>query len=144
MWINEWRLWALASAAFAGVTAILAKIGVAGVNSNLATAIRTGVVLLFSWTLVWATDQTRDISAINIRTWVFLTLSGLATGLSWICYFRALQLGEASRVAPIDKLSVIFAIVLAAVFLGERLTWHQWLGGGLILAGAIIIAAKLG
>ena len=140
--MNDWRPWALGSAVFAALTAILAKVGVAGVNSNLATAIRTTVVLVFAWTLAAATDGTRDIVRLAPRTWAFLAFSGLATGLSWACYFRALQLGEASRVAPVDKLSVVFALALAALFLGEKLTWHQWVGGGLILAGAILIALK--
>lgn len=139
---TDWRLWALGSAGFAALTAILAKAGVEGVASNLATAIRTGVVLLFSWTLVWVTGEARGISGLAPRTWVFLTLSGLATGLSWLCYFRALQLGDASRVAPMDKLSVVFVIALAAIFLGEKLTWRHALGGGLILAGATVLAFK--
>lgn len=142
MLTTNWRLWALGSAGFAALTAVLAKVGVAGVNSNLATAIRTGVILLFSVALVWTTGEARDLSEFAPRTWMFLVLSGLATGLSWLCYFRALQLGEASQVAPVDKLSVVFVLVLAAVFLGEKLTWHQWLGGGLILTGAIIVALK--
>ena len=90
------------------------------------------------------TDGVRGVALLTSRTWTFLALSGLATGLSWLCYFRALQLGEASRVAPVDKLSVVFAIVLAAVCLGEKLSWHQWVGGGLILAGAVLIALKPG
>jgi transporter family protein len=142
--LADWRIWALGSALFAGATAILAKVGVQGVDSNLATAIRTAVILIFSWALVIATGQGSRLSSLTPRTWLFLCLSGLATGLSWLCYFRALQLGEASRVVPIDKFSVVFAIALAAVFLGEKLSWHQWLGGALILAGAIVIALKPG
>ncbi len=142
MLTTNWRWWALGSAGFAALTAILAKVGVAGVSSNLATAIRTGVVLLFSVALVWMTGEGQGVSLFTPRTWIFLGLSGLATGCSWLCYFRALQLGEASQVAPVDKLSVVFVLVLAAVFLGERLTWHQWVGGTLILAGAIVIALK--
>jgi transporter family protein len=138
----NWFVWALLSAFFAGITAILAKVGIAGVSSNLATAIRTTVVLVFTWGIALATTNPAAVTALPRRTWVFLVLSGLATGLSWLCYFRALQLGEASRVAPVDKLSVVFAIVLAAVFLHERLTWHQWLGGGLVVAGAIVLAWK--
>jgi transporter family protein len=137
-----WFVWALLSAFFAGITAILAKVGVAGVNSHLATAIRTVVVLLFTWAIALAVVPAGALGAISRRTWYFLALSGLATGLSWLCYFRALQLGEASQVAPVDKLSVVFAIALAAVFLHEHLTWQQWTGGGLILAGAILIALK--
>ena len=127
---------------FAGITAILAKIGVAGVNSNLATAIRTTVVLVFTWGIALGTASTASFSALTRRTWLFLVLSGLATGLSWLCYFRALQLGEASRVAPVDKLSIVFVIALAALVLHERLTWHQWLGGALIVSGAIVLAWK--
>ena len=139
---TDWRFWALGSAGFAALTAILAKLGVAGVDANLATAVRTGVVLLFSWALVGVTGEARGVAALSPRAWTFLVLSGLATGLSWLCYFRALQLGEASRVAPVDKLSVVFVIALAAVFLGEKLSWHQWVGGSLILAGAVVIALK--
>ena len=136
----SWLAWSLLSAFFAGITAILAKVGVENVNSHLATAIRTTVVLVFTWIIASVVAPAGSIAVISKRTWVFLTLSGLATGLSWLCYFRALQIGEASRVAPIDKLSVVFAIVLAAVFLHERLSWHQYVGGGLILAGALVIA----
>ena len=139
---GNWFFWALLSALFAGVTAILAKIGVSGVNSNLATAIRTTVVLLFTWGIAFATSPPADLLALSRRTWVFLALSGLMTGLSWLCYFRALQLGEASRVAPVDKLSVVFVIAFAAVFLREPLTWQQWVGGGLITAGAVVLAWK--
>ena len=142
--MNDWRPWALGSAVFAALTAILAKVGVTGINPNLATAVRTVVVLVFAWALVAATDGVRGVAQLAPRTWVFLALSGLATGLSWLCYFRALQLGEASRVAPVDKLSVVFAIALAALCLGEKLSWHQWVGGGLILVGAIVIALKPG
>ncbi len=138
----NWFVWALLSALFAGITAILAKLGVAGVNSNLATAIRTTVVLVFTWGIAFATADTTALVTLPRRTWLFLVLSGLATGLSWLCYFRALQLGEASRVAPVDKLSVVFAIALAAIVLHERLTWHQFAGGALIVAGAIVLAWK--
>ena len=141
---GDWRFWALGSAFFAALTAILAKLGVAGVPSNLATAIRTGVILCFSVGLVCATGEISGVAGIGARTWWFLTLSGLATGGSWLCYFRALQVGEASQVAPVDKLSVVFVLVLAACFLGERLSWQQWIGGVLILAGAILIAWKPG
>ena len=139
---NSWLLWAGASAVFAAVTAILAKLGVEGVNSNLATAVRTAVVLIFAWAFVFATGSGGGLRALNARTWWFLTLSGAATGLSWLCYFRALQLGQASQVAPIDKLSVVLTLVLAALFLGEKLTWHEWLGGALIAAGAVVIALR--
>lgn len=136
---DNWLLWSLLSALFAGVTAILAKVGVEGINSNLATALRTTVVLLFTWLLVLLYRTPVSLATISRRTWLFLILSGLATGLSWICYFRALQLGLASKVAPVDKLSVIFAIALAAFFLQEPVTWHQWLGGAFIVGGAIIL-----
>lgn len=138
----SWLFWAILSAAFAGLTAVLAKVGVEDVNSNLATAIRTAVVLVVSWGIVWFTGEGRSLATLSRRTLLFLVLSGLATGLSWLCYFRALQLGEASQVAPIDKLSILFVLVLAALFLGEKLSWHQWLGGSLILCGAIILALK--
>ena len=137
---NNWLLWSLLSAFFAGITAILAKVGVEGINSNLAMAIRTTVILMFSWLIVAATRTPTSLAGISRRTWIFLILSGLATGLSWLCYFRALQLGLASRVAPIDKLSVIFAIGLAAFFLHEPVSWPQWIGGGLIAGGAILLA----
>ena len=136
----NWFGWALLSALFAALTAILAKVGVAEVNPNLATAIRTTVILFVTWGLAFATSGKADWSALTQRAWIFLAASGLMTGLSWLCYFRALQLGEASRVAPIDKLSVVFAIVLAAVFLHERLNWHHLVGGSLIVAGALVIA----
>jgi bacterial/archaeal transporter family protein len=135
----SWFLWALLSAFFAGLTAILAKVGVEHIDSNLATAIRTVVILIFAWAVAMTTKN-QPFSAINNRTWIFLILSGIATGLSWLCYFRALQLGEASQVAPVDKLSVVVAIVLAAIFLHERMTWHHWLGGVLIFTGAIVLA----
>jgi len=134
-----WLFWALLSALFAGLTAILAKIGVKDVDSNLATAIRTTVILVFAWSVAFARTNL-DLAAVTRKTWLFLILSGLATGASWLCYFRALQLGEASKVAPIDKLSVVVAIVLAAVFLHESMTWHHWVGGALIVIGAIVIA----
>ena len=138
----NWFYWSLLSALFAGATAILAKVGVAGVDSNLATAIRTSVVLAFTWIVACATSPPSALRNLTSRTWIFLALSGLATGLSWLCYFRALQLGEASRVAPVDKLSVAFVILFAALFLGERLTLARGAGGLLIMAGAIILALE--
>jgi transporter family protein len=137
-----WFTWSLLSALFAAATAILAKIGVSGVDSNLATAVRTSVVVVFTWLLAYGTRQPGSLQAFSHRTWLFLTLSGLATGLSWLCYFRALQVGPASRVAPIDKLSVALVIVFAALFLGEKLTWSKGVGGLLIVAGAIVIALE--
>ncbi len=135
----KWLPWAIMSAVFAGGTAILAKIGIKDVDSNLATAIRTSVILVFAW-LVAAITKRQPLQTLTPRTWLFLTLSGLATGASWLCYFRALQLGEASKVAPVDKLSVVVAMLLAALFLGESLTWVHCLGGSLIVAGAVILA----
>jgi bacterial/archaeal transporter family protein len=135
----SWFIWALLSAFFAGLTAVLAKVGVEHIDSNLATAIRTVVILIFAWAIALAT-RNQTFSSISSRTWTFLILSGVATSLSWLCYFRALQLGEASQVAPVDKLSVVVAIVLAAIFLHERMTWHHWVGGALIFTGAVVLA----
>jgi transporter family protein len=135
----SWLTWALLSALFAGLTAVLAKVGVQGVDPNLATAIRTVVILLFAWGIVLARGLPR-LDQVSGKTWLFLILSGLATGASWLCYFRALQLGEASRVAPVDKLSVVVAMALAVLLLGERLAWPHWLGGLLIVAGTILLA----
>jgi bacterial/archaeal transporter family protein len=135
-----WVTWALLSAFFAGITAILAKVGVENVNSNLATAIRTTVVLVIAWVIVLVTIPPGSLVMPGRRTLLFLALSGAATGLSWLCYFRALQLGEASRVAPIDKLSVVFVIALAAIFLRERLTLQQAVGAALIVAGSLVLA----
>lgn len=137
----SWVHWALLSAAFAGITAVLAKAGTKDIEPNLATAIRTTVILLLAWGIVLAAGKP-EWKTLTGRATVFLILSGLATGLSWLCYFRALHLGEASSVAPVDKLSVVFAVALAALFLGERLVWQHWVGGSLIVAGAIIIATK--
>lgn len=134
-----WLYWALLSALFAGLTAVLAKVGVKGVDSNLATAIRTTVVLVFAWDVA-ALSTPVNFAAIPRKASLFVVLSGLATGLSWLCYFRALQLGEASRVAPVDKLSVVIAIASAALFLHERLTWQHWVGGSLIVCGTIVVA----
>ena len=144
LWRMNWLFWAILSAVFAGVTAVLAKQGVENVNSHLATAIRTTVVFLFTWGIAAATVPVQVITELSRRNWLFLSLSGIATGLSWLCYFRALQLGEVSRVAPIDKLSVVFAIVLSILFLRERFTLVQWAGAGLIVAGVILVAWKKG
>src|ERR1700687_1307646 len=135
----NWFLWALLSAFFAGLTAVLAKVGVQQIDSNLATAIRTVVILLFAWAIALAT-RNQPFSAIGKRTWIFLILSGIATSLSWLCYFRALQLGEASQVAPVDTLSVGIATLRAVMFVHERVTWHHWDGGVLICSGAIVLA----
>ncbi len=136
----SWFYWALLSALFAGLTAVLAKVGVQDVNSNVATAIRTVVILAFAWAIALAGGGREALLTVPRKAWLFLALSGLATGASWLCYFRALQLGEASKVAPVDKLSVVVAMALAVVFLGERLTWQHWLGGGLIVSGTLVLA----
>ncbi len=135
-----WLVWSLLSALFAAMTAILAKLGVEHIDSNLATAVRTTVVVVFTWLIAFANRQPNSFAAFNGKSWLFLTLSGCATGLSWLCYFRALQLGQASRVAPIDKLSVVLVILFAVIFLGERLTWGKGIGVILIAAGAIAVA----
>ena len=136
----SWLIWSLLSALFAAGTAVLAKLGVADVDSNLATAIRTSVVLVLTWGIAVSSGGHSAIRNVSSKTWLFLVLSGLATGASWICYFRALQLGAASRVAPVDKLSVVFVLLLAAVFLGEKLTLGKAAGGLLITAGAVVLA----
>lgn len=134
-----WFLFALASSVFAALTSILAKIGIEGVNSNLATAIRTFVVLLMSWGMVFVTNTQGGIVEISRRSWIFLILSGLATGASWLCYYKALQIGEASKVVPIDKLSVVITMVLAAVILHEQFTPKSILGCILIGAGTLLM-----
>jgi bacterial/archaeal transporter family protein len=135
-----WIIWALLSALFAAATALLAKKGVADVDPNLATAIRTTVVVIFAWAIATAFGEHHGVSQIGRKSWMYLSLSGLATGLSWICYFRALSLGPASKVAPIDKLSVVFVILLAWPFLGESMTAGKAIGGSLIAIGAIILS----
>lgn len=138
----NWIHWSLLSAFFAGVTAVLAKAGVTGVDSNLATAVRTSVILVFVWAIAFFTTNPASMRDFSGRTWMFLTLSGVATGLSWLCYFRALQLGDASQVAPVDKLGVVFVLILAAIFLKEKLTLQHLAGGFLIVAGAVVLAYK--
>ena len=139
---SSWLLWALLSAAFAALTAIFAKVGVSEINSDLATLIRTAVIAAVLVALVGATGQWQPLESIPRRTWLFLGLSGLATGASWLCYFRALKLGDAARVAPIDKLSVVFVAVLGTLLLGERLSGINWLGVALIAGGALLVALK--
>lgn len=134
-----WVLFAVLSAVFAALTSILAKVGIEGVNSNLATAIRTGVVLVMAWGIVLLTGTLGGISSITTRGWIFLVLSGLATGASWLCYYYALQIGDASRVVPIDKFSVVITMVLAFVFLHETVDWKTILGGVLITAGTLVM-----
>lgn len=135
-----WQTFALGSAFFAGLTAILAKAGVAQFNSNLATLIRTAVILAIAALIVWWRGEWEPLTKLSGRSALFLVASGVATGLSWICYFRALQLGTASSVAPVDKLSVVFVIFLAWIFLGEPLTWKVLVGGAFVAAGAVILA----
>ena len=137
---DMWALFALGSAVFAALTSILAKMGIEGVNSNLATAIRTVVVVLMAWGMVFLTGAQSGLSGIGKKSWLFLILSGLATGASWLCYYRALQIGEASKVVPIDKLSVVITLVLAFVLLHETFTVRSAVGAVLITAGTLIIA----
>ncbi len=134
-----WFILAIGSSVFAALTSILAKIGIEGVNSNLATAIRTFVVLLMSWGMVFLTNAQTGLGEISRRSWLFLILSGLATGASWLCYYKALQLGEASKVVPIDKLSVVITLVLAALILHEQFTPRSILGCILIAAGTLLM-----
>ena len=135
-----WLYWSLLSALFAAATAILAKLGVAGVDANYATAVRTSVVVVFAWLVAYLARAPGTFHVPSNRTWLFLGLSGLATGLSWLCYFRALQIGQASRVAPIDKLSVVLVIVFGTLVLGEKFTFYKAVGGLLILGGVIVVA----
>jgi len=137
-----WLVWSLLSALFAAATAILAKLGVQGIDANVATAVRTSVVVVFTWLLAYIARQPSSFQAFSRKTWLYLIFSGLATGLSWLCYFHALQVGPASRVAPIDKLSVPLVILFAVLILREPLTWGKGVGGLLIVAGAIIIAVE--
>jgi bacterial/archaeal transporter family protein len=134
-----WWIYALLSALFAALTAVLAKVGIQGINSDLATAIRTGVILVIAWGIVFARGEGVALSGLTGRHWLFLILSGVATGLSWIFYFKALQLGKVSQVAPVDKLSVALAIVLSVVFLGEVLTVKAAVGALLIIAGTLVL-----
>lgn len=139
----SWQFWAILSAAFAALTAIFAKVGVENVNSDFATFVRTLVIICVLAIILVATGQWQAPGSVSTRTYVFLALSGLATGGSWICYFRALKLGDAARVAPIDKLSVVLVALFGVVFLGERLAFSNWIGVMLIAAGAILLAYKL-
>ena len=137
-----WQLWALLSAVFAALTAIFAKVGVEGINSDLATLIRTVIVLITLSAILFATGQFNQPGPISTKSWVFLFLSGLGTGASWICYFRALKLGPATLVAPIDKLSVVLVAIFGVLFLGEKLSAVNWLGVALVAAGAILVALR--
>jgi transporter family protein len=136
---HMWAVYALLSALFAALTSILAKLGIQQLNSNLATAIRTAVVLVMAWAIVLFTGKQAEIPHITAKSWVFLVLSGIATGLSWLCYYRALQIGEASKVIPVDKLSVVISMALSFLILKEKLDWKALLGGGFITAGTFLL-----
>ena len=139
-WVHSWQLWAILSAVFAALTAIFAKVGVENINSDLATLIRTIVVVCVLALIVYATRQFQNPMDLSGRTYLFLVLSALGTGASWLCYFRALKLGDAAQVAPIDKLSVVLVAVFGVVFLGERLSVLSWAGIAMVAAGAILVA----
>ena len=134
-----WLIFAILSAFFAAATAVLAKIGIDGVDSNLATAIRTMVVLLMAWGIVFVTNVEAGIGAISTKSWLFLILSGLATGASWLCYFYAIKMGDVSKVVPIDKCSLVITIILAALVLGEAFTWKTFIGSLMIVGGTLIM-----
>ncbi|TIN23628.1 MAG: EamA family transporter [Mesorhizobium sp.] len=140
--VSSWQFWALLSAAFAALTAIFAKVGIENINSDFATFIRTVIILIVLGAILLASGQFQSPATISGKTWAFLGLSGLATGASWLCYFRALKIGNAAQVAPIDKLSVVLVAVFGAVFLGERLSGANWLGVALIAAGAVLVAYR--
>jgi len=134
-----WVVFAVLSAVFAALTSILAKVGIEGVNSNLATAIRTMVVVVLAWVMVFITGGQGGLGSISRKSWIFLTLSGVATGISWLCYYKALQLGETSKVVPIDKMSVVITLILAFVFLGDKFTWKSAVGCVLLTAGTLVM-----
>lgn len=139
---NAWFYWALMSAAFAALTAIFAKIGIQGVDSDLATLIRTAIIIVVLGAFVLYAGKWSNPFALTSRTWLFLTLSGLATGASWVCYFRALKIGAASKVAPVDKLSLVLVAVFAFAFLGERPSLREWTGIAMVAAGVVVLAFK--
>ena len=139
---TSWFYWAVLSAVFAALTAIFAKIGIQGVDSDLATLVRTAIVILVLSAFVWFTGKWSNPFALSSKTWIFLTLSGLATGASWVCYFRALQIGDASKVAPIDKLSLMLVAVFAFAFLGERPSLREWTGIVMVAGGVLVLAFK--
>jgi transporter family protein len=138
--LSSWQFWAVLSAIFAALTAIFAKVGIENIHSDLATLIRTVVILITLTMIVWATGQFQNPGTIAPRTYAFLVLSGLATGASWLCYFRALKLGQAGQVAPVDKMSVVLVAIFGVIFLGETLSIANWLGVALITAGAVLVA----
>ena len=139
---TSWFYWAVLSAVFAALTAIFAKIGIQGVDSDLATLVRTAIVILVLSAFVWFTGKWSNPFALSSKTWIFLTLSGLATGASWVCYFRALQIGDASKVATIDKLSLVLVAVFAFAFLGERPSLREWTGIVMVAGGVLVLAFK--
>ena len=139
---NSWFYWAVMSAVFAALTAIFAKIGIKGVDSDLATLIRTAIIIVVLSAFVWFAGKWSNPFALSSKTWLFLSLSGLATGASWVCYFRALQIGEASRVAPVDKLSLVLVAIFAFTFLGERPTLQEWTGIAMVAGGVLVLAVN--
>lgn len=138
--MQSWLLFAFGSAFFAALTTILAKIGIKGIDSNLATAVRTVVITVFAWGLVLLQGTGKDLAKIDRFSLLFLVLSGIATGLSWLCYFKALQIGDVAKVSPVDKLSLVLAMVMALLFLHEKISAATWVGGGLIAAGVLVIS----
>lgn len=139
---TTWFYWALLSAVFAALTAIFAKIGIQGVDSDLATLVRTAIIIVVLAVFVWSTGKWSNPLALSSKTWLFLGLSGLATGASWVCYFRALQIGDASKVAPVDKLSLVLVAVFAFAFLGERPSMREWVGIAMVAGGVLVLALK--
>jgi bacterial/archaeal transporter family protein len=139
---SSWFYWALLSAVFAALTAIFAKVGIQGVDSDLATLIRTAIIMVVLAMFVWLTGKWSSPFTLSSKTWLFLTLSGLATGASWVCYFRALQVGEASKVAPVDKLSLVLVAIFAFTFLGERPALREWVGIAMVAGGVLMLAIK--
>jgi len=137
---NSWFYWALMSAVFAALTAIFAKVGIKGVDSDFATLIRTAIIIVVLSTFVWFTGKWSNPFELSSRTWFFLSLSGLATGASWVCYFRALQIGEASKVAPVDKLSLVLVAIFAFTFLGERPSLREWAGIAMVAGGVLVLS----
>lgn len=139
---TTWFYWALLSAVFAALTAIFAKIGIQGVDSDLSTLVRTAIIIVVLAVFVWSTGKWSNPLALSSKTWLFLGLSGLATGASWVCYFRALQIGDASKVAPVDKLSLVLVAVFAFAFLGERPSMREWVGIAMVAGGVLVLALK--
>ena len=140
--VTNWFFWAILSAVFAAFTAIFAKIGIRGVDSDLATLIRTAIIILVLSSFIWFTGKWSNPLALSGKTWLFLGLSGIATGASWVCYFRALQMGDASKVAPVDKFSLVLVAIFAFTFLGERPSLKEWLGIALVASGVLVLAIK--